>query len=94
MLNEMEKVNLVATTATLAALVFPVLPQMGSVLVHLSLCLGMGGLITFMLVAPQPTRVAIRKAWWGFCDIVHLLAVGFDKLDRVLCKFNKGRNHD
>jgi hypothetical protein len=97
MLNGMEKANLVGTAATIAALVFPVVPPVGSVVVHFIFCLGIGSLITFFTVTQQPPRVAIQKVWWRFCQmvhqIIHLLAVGLNHLDRALYKSSKGRNH-
>lgn len=93
MLNGMEKANLVGTTATIAALVFPVVPPVGPAVVHFIFCLGIGSLITFFTVSQQPPRVAIQKVWWRFCLMVHFLAVGLNQLDRALYKSSKGRNH-
>lgn len=97
-----EKASVVGTAATLAALVFPVLPQAGPLLVHFTICLGIGSLLTFLIVTPQSPEVTIilikfvdtltamaRGVWWGFCQIVHFLAITLDKLDRVLHKLNK-----
>lgn len=95
MSNEINKLSLVGTDATLAALVFPVVPQIGPLWVHFSCCMGIGSLITFLIVKPSGlTNFLIQSAdtltpiaqgvWWGFRQMVHWLAIILKNLDSTL----------
>jgi len=97
----MEKASIVGTAATLASLIFPVIPQIAPLPIRFLICLGIGGLVTFAIVSSQSTALMgilneyaymlmsiARRVCWLFGQIVHFLAIALDKLDRSLSKMN------
>ena len=96
-----EKTSIVGTAATIASLIYSVIPQIVPLPIRLLIALGIGGLTTFAILASQSTELKAilnesayilisiaRRIPWLFCQIVHFLAIALNKFDRALHKLN------
>ncbi len=96
-----EKAGIVGTAATLASLIFPVIPQIGPLPIRLLICLAIGSVATFAIVNSQSTALTnilseyahfvmsiARRIFRLFCQGIHFLAIGLANLDCFLSKLN------
>jgi len=96
-----EKAGVVGTAATLASLIFPVIPQIGPLPIRLLICLAIGSVVTFAIGNSQSTaltnilseygnfaKAIARRIFRLFCQGIHFLAIGLAKLDCLLSNLN------
>ncbi len=96
-----EKASIVGTAATLASLIFPVIPQIGPLLIRFLVVLAIGSLATFVIVNSQSTALMeilreyahfamsiARRIFRLFCQGIHFLAIALAKLDCLLSNLN------